>query len=48
MMTEIMISNNVVERRRIYISWTGPRTDPCGTPNGKWFGQDHVPDMLML
>ena len=25
-----------------------PRTDPCGTPNGRCCGQDSVPDMLML
>ena len=27
---------------------TGPRTDPCGTPNGRCCGQDSVPDMLIL
>ena len=27
---------------------TGPRTDPCGTPNGRFCGQDSVPDMLIL
>ena len=26
----------------------GPRTDPCGTPNGMCCGQDNVPDMLIL
>ena len=27
---------------------TVPRTDPWGTPNGKYCGQDNVPDMLMF
>ena len=26
---------------------TGPKTDPCGTPNGRCFGQDSEPDILM-
>ena len=27
---------------------TGPRTDPCKTPNGRRCGQDSVPYILML
>ena len=27
---------------------SGLRTDPCGTPNGSYCGQDSVSDMLML
>ena len=29
------------------LSRTGLRTDPCGTPNGRFCMQDSVPDMLM-
>ena len=30
------------------LNGTGPRTDPCDTPNGRGCGQDSVPDLLML
>ena len=50
-MTEIMISNLVMTRQKYVVyklNRTRPRTDPCGTPNGRCCGQDSVPDMLML
>ena len=48
MMTETMISNDLAERRIYKVNRTGPRTDPCDTPNGRCCGQDNEPDMLML
>ena len=35
-------------RDMTWLNRTGPRTDPCGTPNGRCCGQDSVPDMLMF
>ena len=39
-MTESVISNDLVERK-------GPRTDPCGTPNGRCCGPDSNYDVYI-
>ena len=51
-MTEIMIIVMTWLRDIVHkLNRTGPRTDSCGTPNGRCCGQDSVPYnniMLML
>ena len=27
---------------------SGPRMDPCGTPNGRYYGQDNGPDTMLI
>ena len=45
MMTEIMISNDWLRDVVYKLYSSGPKTDPCGTPNANCYGHDIVPNM---